>query len=248
MIQNKPSIYNAQSVYNQGVGGGGGGGGTYHIPDFLQPVEYYLNTSPTANNFGAFIPFKCVWDSATYKWECSVAYPGTTYADTNNVRVFSTKAFTDDASVNNTMAFDYRGSDGQFWARVGFAQSDGYNGWGGNTGKITFTMKYRTVTATLGGTTKTATSSYTPLASYDVSGVRVGGEPFITGETWTGNSKFYEVKFYDDSNDLIFWAVPCRHKFTGDLYILDVIGGNYSSNLKKSVNTGITFGPDITIQ
>lgn len=61
MVENKPSIYNAQSVYNQGGGSGafdvdigGGVSQTLVFPPYLKPVEYIDTSNISDNKFSLF--------------------------------------------------------------------------------------------------------------------------------------------------------------------------------------------------
>ena len=113
MIENKPSIYNAPSVYNQGGGGGsfevdigGGVSQTFIFPSYLLPVEYIDTSDYTGSLFGIRARWQVELDTQNDNYTSKIAYDVNKV--TNNDTVMGSDLPFGDSGFNSTIVFKAR--------------------------------------------------------------------------------------------------------------------------------------------
>ena len=238
MIGNKPSIYNAQSVYNQGGSGGGGGGGGY-IPDYLQPVAY-IDTSAASGKICMVMPWQKTLDSAmdfqavVSKVTKSTAGHFFVAGQVANENISNGNL---DAYINTNYA----------WCFFGNIQLDvsvsGFNLMDEIKYKLTGSQKKFTCSDSGGAHTQTSTSSssynYPKWGIIGIFGNPKQSDPY----TFYGRFHYAWIKKGDER---LLCVIPCRHKVTGEPYVMDIVTGVVGKNWTNKFDmSDVSFGPDI---
>ena len=242
----KPSIYNGNGIYKAGAAGGGGGGEYVETPSYLQEVEF-VDTSvfDESTRYCVRLPVNIEFYN-NYKWV--VKLKDQVSAKTNNIRIFKTKSFSLDNRTNSFSEFEYRqGSPGntRYWAYNDGAQNTSDNP-GDLSGEIIAEMKGRaTKFFTSDSQTYSRNSSYTmsinPLSFRFIDMLGYFDDPY-----YPFAGKLFYIKILDDTEKELFYAVPCRHKQTNNLFFFDKITGNNACDfINSSQISGVIFGPDV---
>ena len=256
----KPSIYNAPSVYNQGGGGGGGsftvdiGGGVSQeltFPPYLVPVEYIDNSNLAHNNF-------CLYASEQIPIVGNASNLYIKFVLKANANALTENAET--KPYNFTPGF-ISGSNDEIRANI-----RKYNGNGivtiicGNKNQtfsdVDYTKKLTLITDTAHNlfTLKQNESSQT-LTDNRTPPTKNFGRVSIFNYDLVGPSIFRGSFFYgyiknSSTNELYSLLVPARAKNDNDTkpYIVECVSGSVAINCSQNLSTsGIEFGPDIDL-
>lgn len=235
MIENKPSIYNAQSVYNQG----GGGGGSILIPWYLQPVEY-IDTRLCLGSIDIILP-----------WQ---------YEQNVNDEIF---VYLSDLALDGLCAFSlcpalgpgvtnpffeiFRKSNGEYGVYNRYMMPDITPGALHPDDMLEFKFTTNESRATIKdqhGNTRTNTQ-YGGFNSGKWGTVSIFG---IAGQyTQTSKCVFYKAAL-KNGNDVKMGVIPCRNKINGEPCVVEVTSGIVGKNYTEQIDlTGVVFGPDIDI-
>ena len=260
MIGNKPSIYNAQSVYNQGGGSGTFkvdiGGGVYQtlvFPPYLIPVEYIDNSNNSDNNFclmaseqmpiasqanNLFIKF-VIKANKNYLGDSgnrNVVYkyiPQWMFSNNNDIRASVSKN-----NNNNPLVTLYFGNKTHTFS-INNIDS-----------KLTLIMNAsvnKFIVFDDEGFYQEYTDSRVPPA-YNFGHVSVFNSMYET--------KIYKGSFYygyvanNSTKEILSLLVPARAKNLNDKkpYIVECVGGSVLINCSENLNTtGFEFGQDINL-
>lgn len=259
MIENKPSIYNAPSVYNQGGGGGsfdvdlgGGVSQTLVFPPYLVPVEYIDVSGYTGNKkFTIDCPEQI--PIADNRSDLYVKY--SVQADISKLSTTLQKPFCYNPFETSTGNDQIRGG-----IRL-LDNGDGYVtitcGWASHSfdpvdlsKRINFIVDSKQNlfrVEEIGGETHTATDSRRDPEQ------NVGH--LLLFHANDSNTFFYGRIFYGyirnaTTKELYSFAIPARAKDPNDKkpYFVDAVSGSVGINVYNDLSTdGIEFGPDIDL-
>lgn len=253
MIENKPSIYNAQSVYNHGGGGDGSfevdiGGGvpqTLVFPPYLQPVEYISLENYTANNFCLFgcsqIPFR-----NDYKFRFVLSADPSKMGNDYNA-VFSLLS---PFNPNNNQEI-------MITAREAGSILPNYGQASHNFTSLDLTKKIIVDVNASNGVFKI---SYSDGGSFTYTDTRVKGSEnygqwnffniYGTASAQTFHGKFFYSYLKRPDDTLAALWIPAKAKDANDTkpFIVDCVAGSVGVNCSRnSTTTGIEYGPDIDL-
>lgn len=252
MIENKPSIYNAPSVYNQGGGGYNfdveinGNTNTLVFPPYLVPVQYLDGSVVT----GEIVPvmstqlqakstyiIKCVFslkisDMKTTNYVFDF-YPAYDSGSTSHIKVFVEKS-----SSNIRFVVSY--SNWSFWVNANSLQWD--------TDKITVKLDANQKKFLASDEhNNSVAGSVTSALNQDKYGLCS-----IMGQTLSNEyplyGKFYYCYIQDGDNVAGLW-IPCRRNDGNiNFYIADCVRGSVGINYTGVFDApGQVFGPDINL-
>lgn len=260
MIENKPSIYNAPGVYNQGGGDGsfevdlgGGVSQTLVMPPYLQPVEY-IDTSNISDDhyFGLMMAAQIQGQTAAndYVIKCAFA-PNENAIQSNEQRTIFTYAapymygdtykeisviVTKDVTKNTIIPV-----------------FGSFSPWLEN---FDFSKKFEVVIDAPsnavriyndGALNRTQTMNATP-PSYNLGQIMLLNYQNTNKRVFKG--KYYYTYIIDSSDKIISLLIPARAKDPNDTkpYIVDCVSGAVAINCSINLNvTGVEFGNDINL-
>lgn len=251
MIENKPSIYNQASVYNQGGGSGtfdvdlgGGVSQTLVFPPYLTPVEYIDTTNYSINelNLIGCSQFKSSDDYITKV----VFKQGVTPAGYETIIGYS-------AAYNTGSNYDF-----QIYSRENSGNYIIGCQNGGNSHDFTSLDIQKKYTATFTARTKVfrldyegGHSEYTDSRANPQK--NFGQWSFFNYFGTQSNKTFHGKLYYGyviENDVLIALWVPAKAKDHTDTkpYIVECVAGSVGVNCSENASTsGIDFGPDIDL-
>lgn len=256
MIGNKPSIYNAQSVYNQGgesgtfdIDIGGGVSQTLVFPPYLIPVEYIDTSGISTSNYYVFPVVNKFTTKSTFKLKSVFSYENTIMNADNNIK-FVTYYHAPLGSSTDSSWNVYLGlnSYGRYFYRFGgknfLIERDGVFV---NSDKLTFTLDVYNGLATLTDESgHVATHNETP--SYNLGNIGWCG---VMGNQSTNPPDQFRGKLYYsyiiDGDNIVSLLIPAREKTTNKPFMVDCVSGAAVSNFTTGNDTGVLFGPDIDL-
>ena len=255
MIGNKSSIYNAQSVYNQG-----GGGSSFDVvvndittkmifPPYLVPVEYIDTSALNTSQYNVFFTPKKFTTKNTYKIVTVFSFLENVIDENNNLNyIFFAHAplgYGTDNSINIYFALV---SFGRYAYRYG-----GKNFLIDQPGLFVTTDKLRAILDCSTGLftltdesghvkTKSETPNYSfgPMGQFSVFGNSATNPP---GQ-FRGKFRYMYIL---DGDNVVALYVPAREKETNSLFIVDCVSGNVGGNLATNDDSLLTYGPDIDL-
>lgn len=257
MIENKPSIYNAQSVYNQGGGGdgsfevdiGGGVSQTLVFPPYLVPVKYIDTSGLSTSNYNVFPVVNKFTTKLSFKIKSVFSFDTAIINSDNNIKYVTyyhaPLGSSTDGSWNVYLGLN---SFGRYFYRYGgqnfLIEQDGIFV---NSDKLTFTLDVNNGLATLKDESgHVATRNETP--SYNFGNIGWCG---VMGNQQINPPNQYRGKFYysyiKDGDNIVSLLIPAREKTTNKLFMVDCVSGAAASNFAKGNDTGVSFGPDVDL-
>lgn len=255
MIGNKPSIYNAQSVYNQG-----GGVSTYDIdlngvkntiiiPPYLIPVEYIDNSNfPYDINFFGSAQINASVDSSKYKVKSVFKVDKTKLVSGTQYRVFGYAPISSFSNNYETRGQVTINSSNQMSVTAVYGFNSHSFSDVDDTKKITLeiiaSQKRFVVSEENGNTYSYVDSRNYPTRNWGC---------FQAFNYSNGYKSFFGQFYYTwitDDNKIISALIPCRSKEPNDinLYVVDVVSGVVACNAFENFNNGnIICGPDLDL-
>ena len=252
MIQNVPSIYNAQSIYN---GGGGGGEFTAEIngvksnlffPPYLTPVEYIDTSDMTATNF-------CLRGSKQFTLDPNDEIVTVVSFDTSKIinngdRIFTTTLALGNGGYNSTIDVLVTPNK-KFQVYYGSIQTS-------LTGSNIHTDDRVTIRLKLSNKTLYVTDQHGNIHTYQSNSgynTPLQGAYSVFGFAQQSPTYPYHGKFlysYIRNNDKVKAGFfPARNKENNLPYIVEVTDGSVATNWTNSVNpAGVVFGPDVDLK
>lgn len=251
MIGNQPSIYNAQSVYNQGGGGGeftaeiNGVKSDLFFPPYLTPVEYIDTSDLTATNFTLRGSKQFTLDQND---EFVTVVSFDTSKVTNNDRVLTTTLALGSVGSNSTIDVNVRPNK-TFMVYYGNVQTS-------LTGSNIHTEDRVTIRLKLSNKTLYVTDQHGNSHVYQSSSgynTPLQGAYGVFGAVQQSPNFPYHGKFfysYIRNNDKVKAGFfPARNKENNLPYIVEVTDGSVATNWANSVNpAGVVFGPDVDLK
>lgn len=259
MIDNKPSIYNAQSVYNQGGGGGtfdvdigGGVSQTLVFPPYLQPVEYIDTSNVTEDQYFGLL--------------MAAQIPGQTSANDYTIKcVFQPNESTISNNQQRTIfCFTAPYMFGDTYKEISLIVTKDSNK---NTiipvfgtfspwlETFDFSRKISVVIDQAKNSTKiyyddslqrTVAMGATP-PSYNLGNIMLCNYQNQNHRLYKGKLFYVYIK---NSSGIVSLLIPARAKDPNDAkpYIVDAVSGAVAINCSINLNvTGVEFGPDIDL-
>ena len=247
MIGNKPSVYNAQSVYNQGVGGGYYEieGSTIVIPPYLQLVEYIDTTNTT--NFTAMGPFNLECKN-TYDIKFILSYDP---LNNPSAKPWQFVVALGESGSNISIGYEFKtdAKKGTMIYTGGVEPDVDLTAFNTDTDKVTFNFSAANqkivVTDEHGHSaqgTRNSWFNYPKWGMWSVGGLssQTNNLPF--------KGKFYGLICREGSTPLIA-LFPCRRTDNGKPCIVDVVSGSVGFNWTNNFDvSGVSFGDDIKIE
>ena len=257
MIGNKPSVYNAQSVYNGGGGGDGSftvdlGGGvqqTFTLPPYLTPVEYVDNSNYTTGKLNIIgsrqIP--AASDASQYFVKL-VVQPNKNKWGNYGVDAFT---LTQGLKINGTSSdtrFSFTNSVGRITANIGGASTSISNLELDQKLFIeydaaTINLVVKSINGVIGSAT--GSGSY-PTVNY---GQFCVFNHFIDSPNYIFKGRFF-YSYVKKGDEVVALFVPARRKDGSNLqpYIVECVSGSIALNCSTdSTTNGLEFGPDIDL-
>ena len=246
MIGNKPSIYNAQSVYNQGGGGSfdvvvNDNKQTLFFPTYLTPVEY-IDSSTELNHFNLV-------SSRQYEIQNNVTYKCVIEGDLTktNKTIFRFAAAKGYTGSNAYIECLLSGTSNYIKFNV-----NNQNPWVNctNFSGIIF-IEYRGTTRTLivkdsNGHIASDTDTHTIN-----NGVKLAPFGVFSGPELGNSNDYFKGKFYRafavKENELLFYLQPCKNKDTNEAYIVELVTGSIGKNNTDNFTPSPSFGPEIDL-
>lgn len=252
MIGNKPSIYNAQSVYNQGGGGtfdvdlGGGEKQTLTFPPYLVPVEYIDTTDYTEDALNIIGAAQFPTDN-NYLLKC-VFQQGATTSNTETIFGFSACY---NWTSNYDSSFGCRKSDSNFLVELSS---------GSNAHSFSGINETKKIIASFNAASKLFKVEYSDESGYfDYNDTRAlpsknfGQWSIFNNWRVQASSTFHGKFFYSyvrKGGEIIALWIParCNDDNVKQPYVVECVSGAVGVNCSENKSTmGIYFGPDIDL-